>query len=207
MKAIAFFIVLLAAKVASIAGHSIPFSPWTPLAFIWQDVLVALLFAALLSVCRRDWIRWLVYALAVSYVAINVAVMRVLTTPFTWPMLKAARGALADSVLYYFKAQIILPVAAVFLVGIALALAVRNVRLRHREVWIACAIAIIAAGPVASARIDTGGLHRNSIATLVTTSLPRINAGEARETNIDWRRSPVNVVPAAKGEDRAKKRP
>ena len=121
MKAIAFFIVLLAAKVASIAGHSIPFSPWTPLAFIWQDVLAALIFAGLITLCRRDWIAWVVYGLGVSYVALNVAVLRILTTPITWPMLKAARGTLSDSVLHYFKPQVILPVAAVLLVGIGLA--------------------------------------------------------------------------------------
>ena len=191
MKAIAFFIVLLAAKVASIAGHSIPFSPWTPLAFIWQDVLAALIFAGLITLCRRDWIAWVVYGLGVSYVALNVAVLRILTTPVTWPMLKAARGTLSDSVLHYFKPQVILLVAAVLLVGIGLALAVRNVSLRYRTGWITCAILIIAAGPVASARIDTRGLHRNSITTLVTTSLPRINAGEAREGDFDWRKSPV----------------
>jgi hypothetical protein len=201
VKAIAFFIVLLTAKVASIAGHSIPFSPWTPIAFIWQDVLAALIFAGLLTLCRREWIAWLVYGVGVSYVALNVAVLRVLNTPITWPMLKAARGTLADSVLHYFKPQVILPVAVVFLAGIALALAVRNLRLRYRTGWVVCAIVIIAAGPFASGRIDTAGLHRNSITALVTTSLPRINAGEARESNIDWRRSPVEALQSGTGED------
>ena len=201
MKALAFFIVLLAAKVASIAGHSIPFSPWTPLAVIWQDVLVALLFAALLAVCRRGWIRWVIYFAAVGYVAINVAISRVLSTPITWPMLKAARGTLSDSIFYYAKAEIILPVAAVFVGGIVLGLALRNVELRHRAVWIGCAIAISVIGPFASARVDTGGLHRNAIVALVTTSLPRIGSGEAREGNIDWRQSPIKNSSEVAAED------
>ena len=46
MKAISLLGVFVLAKVLVLAGRDVPLSPWTPWAYLWQDVLVALLFAA-----------------------------------------------------------------------------------------------------------------------------------------------------------------
>ena len=43
----------------------------------------------------------LLYWSAAIYAAINIPVAAVLSTPLTWPMLRAARGPLADSLLLY----------------------------------------------------------------------------------------------------------
>src|SRR2546428_10909684 len=95
MRATSLFVVFLLAKLIIIAGHQVPVSFWSPIAYLWQDLLVALLFGALDFGMRRPWACWSAYWLTVLYTAINIPVSRVLSTPLTWPMLRAARGPLA----------------------------------------------------------------------------------------------------------------
>ena len=47
MKATSLLGVFILAKLLVLAGRDIPLSLWTPWAYVWQDVLVALLFAVL----------------------------------------------------------------------------------------------------------------------------------------------------------------
>jgi len=91
MRAASLFLVFVVAKVAMVAGHSIPLSPWTPLAYFWQDVLAAVVFAALEQILPKPASRVLYWAL-VLYAAINIPVARAVSSPLTWPMLRAARG-------------------------------------------------------------------------------------------------------------------
>src|SRR5262245_31562478 len=101
MRAFALFGVFVLAKLVILAGRPVPLSGWALLAYFWQDVLVALVFWLLDRVIRRAWFGWALYGAAVAYVAINVAVARVVSSPLTWPMLGATRGALADSIKYH----------------------------------------------------------------------------------------------------------
>src|SRR5436309_5359659 len=101
MRAASLFGVFILAKACVLAGRDIPMSAWTPITYLWQDLLVVLLFALLECVVRPTWITWSLYSLLVLYAAINVPVARVLSTPLTVPLLRAARGPLTDSVLYY----------------------------------------------------------------------------------------------------------
>jgi hypothetical protein len=101
-------------------------SLWTPVAYLWQDVLVALLFFVLFAALER-WrtrpsIVWAIYALAVAYVAINVPVTLVLSTPLTWTILRAARGPLADSIVHAADARNLAALALPAAVGVALPL-------------------------------------------------------------------------------------
>ena len=41
MRALSLFLVFVTAKLLVLAGRDVPLSPWTPLAFFWQDGLVA----------------------------------------------------------------------------------------------------------------------------------------------------------------------
>jgi len=104
MKAVSLLLVFAVAKVAMVAGHSIPLSPWTPLAYFWQDVLVALAFAALERMLPKPASRLLYWAL-VLYAALNIPVARAVSSPLTWPMLRAARGPLSDSFWIYLTWQ------------------------------------------------------------------------------------------------------
>ena len=80
-----------------LAGRDIPLSALDPdRVAMAGPALVVLLVAAIDRVVRPVWLRWSVYGLAVIYTALNVALVHVLSSPMTWPMLRAARGTLAD---------------------------------------------------------------------------------------------------------------
>src|SRR5262249_27655107 len=96
MRAASLLLVLVLAKVLMLGGHHVPISGWTPIAYFWQDCLVAVIFGTLDRALRRwAWAGWIVYGAVVLYVTVNVPVARMMSTPLTWPMLRAARGPLA----------------------------------------------------------------------------------------------------------------
>src|SRR5439155_2401856 len=99
MKAISLFGVFALARALVLLGRDIPLSLWSPVAYLWQDLLAVLLFAGFERVtARRPWISWMVYVAIVLYIAINLPLVRYLSSPLTLPMLRATRGALADSI-------------------------------------------------------------------------------------------------------------
>jgi hypothetical protein len=53
MMAAALFIVLAAAKAATLAGHWPPQSGWAPAAYLWHDAALVGMFALLEHRCRR----------------------------------------------------------------------------------------------------------------------------------------------------------
>jgi hypothetical protein len=187
MRPLSLFGVLIVAKILVVWDRELIWSVWTPLAFIWQDLLLVVLYAWLDRVAHHPWLSWTVYGLVVGYVAINVPIASVLSTPATLPMLRAAGGTLADSIFYYINGPNLFRVAAVLGVAIVLPTVLRNVRLpRPFRALIAVALLVLL-GPVASARVDTEGLHRNPILALVTSALPRI-AGAQHDNS--WGVSP-----------------
>ena len=179
--------VLVIAKALTLAGRDVPLSAWSPFAYLWQDVLVALVFFVVDRGLESPAVAWSVYALLAAYAAINVPVTRVLSTPMTWALARAARGPLSDSVFHYLTAANLLAAAVPAALAIALPFVFRRRPLAMR-LWAAVpAIAIVMVGPFAVSRVDTHGLHRNALGALVATSLPRVEpaAGAA-----DWRASP-----------------
>ena len=101
MRALSLLGVCVLAKVCVLIGRDVPLSLWVPIAYLWQDLLLALLFAGLDLWVRRRWLAWTLYAILLAYIALNVPVQRVLSTPLTWPLLRAAGAPLADSVWHY----------------------------------------------------------------------------------------------------------
>jgi hypothetical protein len=94
--------VLAISRAAALAGHQLAWSPWSPIAYLWQDGIVVLVYAAIeLALRRTPRLAWTGYALFVSYVALGVPVWRVMSTPMTWTMWRAAGGALSDSIWVY----------------------------------------------------------------------------------------------------------
>lgn len=194
--------VLLLAKGIELVGHHVEFSFWTVLAYVWQDLLVVLVFAGLETVLRHRQIGWIIYGGLVLYTAFNVPVVRVLSSPMTWAMMRAARGPLADSIKHHLTAPNLMLMATVLAVGIALPvlLARRPYLPRSRDLaqrcgsrpfWVIAAFAgmllAVALGPAATARSETMGLHRNALVALVTTIVPRISS---KASTGDWRASP-----------------
>lgn len=189
MYALSLLAVFLLAKVLILAGRDMPLSWWALPAYLWQDVLVVLLFALLeAGTRRRPWIGGAFYGLIVAYVAINVPIARLLSTPLTWMLLRATRGTLADSILHYVTAANVLRVVAVLAAGVVLPRLRWRMPPRLALPAVCLGVLLVLLGPQASARVETFGLHRNVLVVLVTTALPRVEAVEYAGA---WRISPL----------------
>ena len=64
------------------------------------------------------------------YAAINVPVTRILGSPLTLPMLRAARGPLSDSIVYYFTAVNLGAILLVLAAGAIFPLLLSRVKIR-----------------------------------------------------------------------------
>src|SRR5262245_9108635 len=119
MRAASLFATLALAHLLVLVGRSAPLSPWAPVAYLWQDLLVALLFGAIDILFRRSRLVWPLYGAIVLYAAINVPVTRILSSPLTLPMMRAARGPLADSISHYLTLESVGAILLVVAGGIA----------------------------------------------------------------------------------------
>src|SRR5262245_26441217 len=101
MKAWSMLCVLVLGQSLIVLGQEIEWSIWTPLALLWQDLAFACVFAAFEQLSRSRALVRTVYWFVILYVALNVPVSRLLATPLTWPMLRATRGTLSDSIFHH----------------------------------------------------------------------------------------------------------
>ena len=170
MRAASLFLVFVLAKSAVLLGHALPWSFWTPIAYLWQDALVALGFAAFDAGWKRTGFRaapvWIVYAALALYAAINIPVGRAVYTPLTWPMLRAAGGPLADSFAVYLTWTNAVLVLAALPAAALLPRLLRQASRRAGFTAAAAGIAMVALGPVAGPRVETRGLERNVVLAL-----------------------------------------
>ncbi len=174
MRATSLLGVFVVAKAAVLTAYPVPLSVWAPIAYLWQDLVVVSLFAALDFGMRRPWVGWSVYAAISLYVAMNVPVARVLCTPLTWPLIRAVHGALADSIILYVTWVNVLLVLVVL--GSAMLFPLLFQRVSPRTLGLVGALMIpplLVMGPGAAAQVETLGLYRNVLAALLPTVLPR----------------------------------
>jgi arylsulfatase A-like enzyme len=190
VKTASLFAVLVLAKAAALTGHPLPFSWWSPLAYFWQDAAVALAFAIVeLAFSSRPRAVRAIYGALTMYTAINVPVVRVLSTPLTWAMWRAARGPLADSISYYATPANVFAAAAI---AAAAAMMPRLTRRAPRRPLLAALAACIVLGPFAASRVETVGLERNAWIALAATAMPRVSARASNE----WQRAGFAPAPA-----------
>jgi phosphoglycerol transferase MdoB-like AlkP superfamily enzyme len=169
--------VLLLAKLATLVGAEVPLSVWTPFAYVWQDLVLVLLFAGLDALTRRwFWVGWGVYGGVVLYTALNVGVARVLSTPLTWPMFRAADGELGDSIAHHATPVNLLLMLLVVAAGAGFPWLFRRVRPKHVLIGCLAAVPFVAVGPFATAQLETLGLHRNAVVAVVVSAFPRVAA-------------------------------
>lgn len=190
VRALSLTAVLVFARTLSLAGRDLDWSIWTIPAYYWHDAAVGagfLLFDRLLR--PRRW-GWLIYAILVAYAAINVPVTRALSSPLTVPMLRAAGGALLDSIRHYVTTPNVLAMIAVVAAGVAAPRLLARARPRWLAIGAALLLALLVAGPIAAPRVATVGLHRNAVTALIDSARPRLTARAAID---DWRRSPFDV--------------
>ena len=181
-RAPALLFILLLAKLIMIWGHAAPLTAWSLLAYTWQDAWVALAFAAFEFALPSRIGRPAYWAL-VLYTAINIPVARVVSTPLTRPMLRAARGPLADSMLLYVTVTNI----AIVLSVLAAAAILPRVLRRVPRIWIVFLLPVALLGPAASRRADTRGMDRNAVTALIGSRVPSVTANPEPG---DWRSSP-----------------
>jgi phosphoglycerol transferase MdoB-like AlkP superfamily enzyme len=202
MRALALFGVFAIAKLAVLAGHPVRLSLWTPIAYFWQDILVALTFSLLDFAIGRRWFGWTLYSAAVSYAAINVPIARVLSSPLTWPMMSAAGGALSDSIKHNATPANLALMALTAAAGIALPRIVHRFQVQNVIALIIPALTVVLLGPFATSQIERIGMDRNAIMALATTGLPRLSARPADvSVKEDWRASPVGAESNGNGDD------
>jgi phosphoglycerol transferase MdoB-like AlkP superfamily enzyme len=175
--------VLAVSRVAALAGHQLAWSWWSPIAYLWQDACVVLAYAAIdIGLRRTRRIAWIAYAAFVSYVGLGVPVMRVLSTPMTWTMWRAAGGALSDSIWLYVTPANLLWIGLIVVASIGplvVAQAFRPAIAGLKPCATFLLIAFAALGPSAVARVDTRGLDRNAWSALVISARPRAAAASA----------------------------
>ncbi len=215
MRAASLFLVFLLAKIAMVWGHAPPITGWSLVAFMWQDVMVALAFAAidmaLKNIGAPAPIACSIYWAAAIYAAINIPVGRAVSTPLTLPMLRAARGPLSDSILLYVTPINVLLVLLVLTAAVVLPLLLEPVLPRvswpvraplqlprNLANWaVACAAAILILGPFASRRADMRGMDRNVFTALIGNRLPqetaRAEPGNWRESRFETGRIPEDL--------------
>ncbi len=189
MRALSLFLVFVTAKLLVLAGREVPPSPWAPLAYFWQDALVALAFAGADHLLRRrPRIAWVVYALLAGYAALNVPLACLLSTPLTWPLLRATGGTIADSIGHHVTAANLLRIGIVLAAAALLPRLVARLSVRLQVTAAMAVVLLLPLGPVAVSRVATNGLHRNALAALVTSALPRVPAADVAG---DWTVSPL----------------
>jgi hypothetical protein len=182
MRPASLLLVFVLAKCAGLLGHAVPISAWSPIAYLWHDAVIVLAFAAIDALLgKRTGLAWLTYAVFTGYAAINIPVVRVLSTPLTASMWRAARGALADSIwLYATTANVFLIVSVTAAAAVAPFCLRPASRLRTAVLLLAC----VAAGPAAMTRVETHGLERNAWTALAFSIMPQVTA---RTADADWR--------------------
>jgi glucan phosphoethanolaminetransferase (alkaline phosphatase superfamily) len=204
-RTISLLLVLILATICILFGHSVPISFSTPFAYFWQDALIAGLFGVVDSGVTRisksnasvfKWSQtaiWIIYSFIVLYTAINVPVALVLSTVLTWPLLRAAGGPLTDSIALYLNFHNVGLILLIIGVAVVLPLLFRRSQ-RGPQIVTAFLIAVLLlAGPSCTKQIDTSGMHRNAILTLILTAFP---SSPVKSTVADWHAGSFETQPA-----------
>lgn len=177
---------LLLAKTLILTSIGLPFAAADVLAFFWQDIATAAIVGVTLAGLRPRAVAPALCGAVIAYVAVGVPIAAVLGSPLTWTMLRAARGALSDSIRHHLTLQnlgLILAVCGAGLLGMRIAGALTN---RLRVTAGTLLLGAMAMGIWASPRVDTIGLDRNALTAL----LPRARIVGAASADAAARRSP-----------------
>jgi hypothetical protein len=108
-------------------------------------------------------------------------------------MLRAARGPLADSLIYHLTLVNAGSVALILTAGAALPAALKRWAGTEEAAWrvprvaVVAAVVMVAAGPWTLTRVETAGLHRNAFGALIGARAPAFDAAGG---STNWRQSP-----------------
>ncbi len=194
---ITLLVVLVFAKVWGAVANGASVSPLNAWAYLWQDALIVLAFAGLNAATRaRGRWRWCavtVFIAVVAYTAVYLGVLIASGAMLSVTMLRAAGGALTDSVTHYFAPRVLVPVAIVTTIGAFGPWLVGRRTPRHERdprgrslVWpVATLLAIAIAGYVLLPTVNTRGLHRSGPVALLMSVRPRLG-GPSTDEPREW---------------------
>ncbi|MCI0746657.1 MAG: sulfatase-like hydrolase/transferase [Verrucomicrobia subdivision 3 bacterium] len=184
MKALSVFGVLVLARICVLADGKLGNSS-ALLAGLWNDAIVALAFATLEAILYKN-VRLVaaVYCALVGFIAINVPIARLTSSPLTVQMLRATGSALTDSITHYVTFTNVALMTIIALAGALLPLVFRRRPVRLPRVALVSIVVVCAAGALPSTRAVSRGYERNAITALVASMFPRMRA---RPALADWR--------------------
>jgi arylsulfatase A-like enzyme len=168
--------ILLVAKALALANRGVTLTATTGLAYVWQDVAVALAFWLIDKLSRRSPWLWAPYAVISVYVVVNVAVVATLGSPLTPTMLRATGGAIGDSMRSALTPSVLMMMGGVLAIAAIAPWLLGRVPRAARRISVAIAIVITIAGAWVARSVDSAGLDRNAISALLMGSVPRIGA-------------------------------
>ena len=116
------------------------------------------------------------FVVLATWIAANVPIARLLSTPLTYGLLHATGSALGDSVARYATVPNVGLPLVLLAGGLAFARWVRPRIAPRRAVLLAIPLAgvvLLALGPIAIRRSETAGLHRNAVLALAETAAAR----------------------------------
>jgi hypothetical protein len=142
-----------------------------PIAYLWEDAAVVLAFAGVAAAAPR--LAKPVYVGATIYAAINVPIARLLSTPMTRAMWRAAGGPLTDSIRVYLTPFTVATIAAVCAIGAIAPSAARQLSPQRTRVLYAALLVCVGLGPMSIVRVDAVGLERNAVLTIASTTFSR----------------------------------
>lgn len=189
MIASCLFGVFVLARILALGESEIPTSLNQIAALFWQDLLVALCFAALETKLQRPLYTWTIYAAISLYTAINIPIMRLFSSPLTWPMMGAIRGPMSDSIRHHLTPENLFSILVVLFAAAASPILARKKRFQSDWRFGSLALAITILAAFLSKGIETNGRDRNAIAILISSAIPRIDPIFTIE---DWRVSPID---------------
>ena len=190
-------LILALSRIAVLAGHTLAWTRWSPVAYLWQDAAVLLAFAAVdRGLGRTPRLAWIVYAAFGLYIAATLPAALVMSTPMTWPMWRAAGGTIGDSIWRYATPENLAWLVVLVVAGAVAPILAPFVSLSSawRHAVVVLTIGVVALGPTAITRVDTHGLDRNAWSALAIGLFPRVPA-QAAVT--DWRVPPVAYAAGA----------
>jgi hypothetical protein len=186
MKAASLLCVFIVARLVILSGYDLEWLLRTPLALFWQDTAFVLGFALLEKLPRSRFVITGLYWLIALYVALNVPVVRMFSTPLTWPMLGATRGTLSDSIGHHVDIANLAGIGLVLATALMAPMWLRRTDMKPGPRFYSLVTALCVLGFWSSIGIDTAGLQRNCIATLISSGreqvVPVAHAA-------DWRRA------------------
>ena len=177
---------LISAKALVLTTIGVPGSRSSTAAFFWQDAAAAAIVGPALGLIRPAWMARLLFGLIVAVVAVSAPVTSVLGSPLTWTMIRAARGALSDSIAHHVTAPNLAMIGVVWTMGVIGRRIARALPPWAKVTTGTLTLAVFLVGIWSARHVDTAGLDRNALTALI----PRIHTTTAAMAGDAPRHSP-----------------